>query len=154
MTVQTQVSEADVSKLNKGMRAYFTTLGSQTRRWYGTLSRIEPTPTVQNSVVLYNALFEVKNEGSALLPSMTAQVFFVRAEARNVLVVPMAALQQGQQIVRAQQDKDKGKDKKDATATPPKMAEQRRPQPQRSRSLMKPAARAPPPPQETRRHRV
>ncbi|HXC59623.1 MAG TPA: efflux RND transporter periplasmic adaptor subunit [Steroidobacteraceae bacterium] len=109
MTVQTQVSEADVSKLNKGMRAYFTTLGSQTRRWYGTLSRIEPTPTVQNSVVLYNALFEVKNEGSALLPSMTAQVFFVRAEARNVLVVPMAALQQGQQILRAQEEKNKDK---------------------------------------------
>ena len=115
MTVQTQVSEADVSKLAKGMRAYFTTLGNQTRRWYGTLSRIEPTPTVQNSVVLYNALFEVKNEGNQLLPSMTAQVFFVRAEARNVLVVPMAALQQGQQIVRAQQEKNK--DKKDAAAS-------------------------------------
>ena len=112
MNVQTQVSEADVSKLTKGMRAYFTTLGSQTRRWYGTLSRIEPTPTVQNSVVLYNALFEVKNEGNQLLPSMTAQVFFVRAEARNVLVVPMAALQQGQQIARAQQEKDKDKGKK------------------------------------------
>jgi macrolide-specific efflux system membrane fusion protein len=107
MNVQTQVSEADVSKLRKGMRAYFTTLGSQTRRWYGTLERIEPTPTVQNAVVLYNALFEVKNEGNQLLPSMTAQVFFVRAEARNVLVVPMAALQQGQQIARELASRDK-----------------------------------------------
>lgn len=106
MNVQTQVSEADVAKLNKGMSAYFTTLGAQNRRWYGRLSRIEPTPTVQNNVVLYNALFEVKNEGNQLLPSMTAQVFFVRAEARNVLVVPMAALQQGQQILR-EQNKDK-----------------------------------------------
>jgi membrane fusion protein, macrolide-specific efflux system len=101
MNVQTQVSEADVSKLSKGMRAYFTTLGSTSRRWYGTLSRIEPTPTVQNNVVLYNALFDVKNEGAQLLPSMTAQVFFVRADARNVLVVPMAALQQGQQLAGA-----------------------------------------------------
>ncbi|HXR51678.1 MAG TPA: efflux RND transporter periplasmic adaptor subunit, partial [Steroidobacteraceae bacterium] len=109
MNVQTQVSEADVVKLSKGMAAYFTTLGSQGRRWYGKLTRIEPTPTVQNGVVLYNAVFEVKNEGNQLLPSMTAQVFFVRAEARNVLVVPMAALQQGQQLMRAQ-EKDKGKD--------------------------------------------
>jgi len=109
MNVQTQVSEADVAKLSVGMSAYFTTLGNQNRRWYGKLTRIEPTPTVQNSVVLYNALFEVKNEGNQLLPSMTAQVFFVRAEARNVLMVPMAALQQGQQILRAQ-NAAKGKD--------------------------------------------
>jgi macrolide-specific efflux system membrane fusion protein len=110
MLVQTQVSEADVSKVAKGMRAYFTTLGSTSRRWYGTLARIEPTPTVQNNVVLYNALFEVKNEGSALLPSMTAQVFFVRAAAEGVLMLPMAALQQGQQILAAQR-KAKGGDK-------------------------------------------
>ena len=37
MTVQTQVSEADVTKLRVGMPAYFTTLGSQGRRWYGRL---------------------------------------------------------------------------------------------------------------------
>ncbi|HMA12849.1 MAG TPA: efflux RND transporter periplasmic adaptor subunit, partial [Steroidobacteraceae bacterium] len=118
MNVQTQVSEADVAKISKGMRAYFTTLGSQNRRWYGTLSRIEPTPTVQNNVVLYNALFEVKNEGDQLLPQMTAQVFFVRAEARNVLVVPMAALQQGQQISRELAEKNKkAGDAKPAAAT-------------------------------------
>jgi macrolide-specific efflux system membrane fusion protein len=123
MNVQTQVSEADVAKITRGMRAYFTTLGSQTRRWYGTLARIEPTPTTQNGVVLYNALFEVKNEGSQLLPQMTAQVFFVRAEARGVLVVPMAALQQGQQIAREQAEKDKKKGK-----TPAKPATDAKPQ--------------------------
>lgn len=120
MNVQTQVSEADVSKLSPGMPAYFTTLGAQGRRWYGRLTRIEPTPTVQNNVVLYNALFEVKNEGNQLLPSMTAQVFFVRAEARNVLVVPMAALQQGEQILRAQ---NAGKGRKEQVRIAEKPAE-------------------------------
>ncbi|MET0281338.1 MAG: efflux RND transporter periplasmic adaptor subunit, partial [Steroidobacteraceae bacterium] len=100
MTVQTQVSEADVSKLRPSMTAYFTTLGSQNRRWYGTLKRVEPTPTVTNNVVLYNALFDVQNENNALMPQMTAQVFFVRADVKNVLVMPMAALQQGQQLAR------------------------------------------------------
>jgi len=92
MTVQTQVSEADVSKLRVGMPAYFTTLGSQGRRWYGTLRKIEPTPTVTNNVVLYNALFDVENPGQRLMSQMTAQVFFVVAEARDALVVPMAAV--------------------------------------------------------------
>lgn len=92
MTVQTQVSEADVSKLQVGMKAYFTTLGGQGRRWYGELRKIEPTPTVTNNVVLYNALFDVPNPNHALLTQMTAQVFFVVAEANDVLVVPMSAL--------------------------------------------------------------
>jgi membrane fusion protein, macrolide-specific efflux system len=92
MTVQTQVSEADVSKLHAGMNAYFTTLGGQGRRWYGTLRKVEPTPTVTNNVVLYNALFDVLNPNRTLLTQMTAQVFFVVAEAQDVLVVPMSAL--------------------------------------------------------------
>ncbi len=92
MTVQTQVSEADVSKLRDGMQAYFTTLGSGGRRWYGQLKKIEPTPTVTNNVVLYNALFEVPNDNKQLLPQMTAQVFFVAAAAHDVLVVPMSAV--------------------------------------------------------------
>ncbi len=105
MTVRAEVSEADISKISDGMRAYFTTLNGN-RQWEGTLKRTEPTPKVQNAVVLYYALFDVQNEkfGNSntlqLKPGMTAQVFFVNAEARNVLVMPMAALQQGQQIMR------------------------------------------------------
>ena len=92
MTVQTQVSEADVSKLRTGMPAYFTTLGSQGRRWYGQLRKVEPTPTVTNNVVLYNALFDVANPNRNLMSQMTAQVFFIVAEAKDALVVPMSAL--------------------------------------------------------------
>ncbi|RBA23842.1 efflux RND transporter periplasmic adaptor subunit [Herminiimonas fonticola] len=92
MTVQTQVSEAEVGKLSKGMEVYFTTLGSQGRRWYGALRKIEPTPTVTNNVVLYNALFDVPNKNQALMPNMTTQVFFIAATAKDVLLVPTAAV--------------------------------------------------------------
>lgn len=92
MTVQTQVSEAEVGKLSKGMEVYFTTLGSQGRRWYGALRKIEPTPTVTNNVVLYNALFDVPNNNQALMPNMTTQVFFIAATAKDVLLVPTSAV--------------------------------------------------------------
>ncbi len=92
MTVNTEVSEADVSKLKAGMDAYFTTLGSQTQRWYGKVQLIEPTPTVENNVVLYNAKFDVDNNSGALLPQMTAQVSFVVASAENALIVPASAV--------------------------------------------------------------
>ncbi len=93
MRVETQVSEADISRLTIGMPVYFTTLGSQGDRWQGNLLRIEPTPVVENNVVLYNAPFDVENLKGKLLPQMTAQVFFIVAEAKNALLVPTAALQ-------------------------------------------------------------
>lgn len=92
MTVQTQVSEADVGKLRVGMDVYFTTLGDRGERFYGTVRQIMPTPEVLNNVVLYNALFDVPNPGQKLMTQMTAQVFFVLASAHDTLVVPMTAL--------------------------------------------------------------
>ena len=95
MTVEAEVSEADIGKLREDMEVYFTTLGGGERRWYGRLRQILPTPVVTNNVVLFTTLFDVRNEDGALLPNMTAQVFFVRAAARNVLKVPMGALSLG-----------------------------------------------------------
>lgn len=92
MTVQTQVSEADIGKLRKGMPVYFTTLGSQGRRWHSQLDRIQPTPEILNNVVLYNALFEVPNQNRMLMTQMSTQVFFIEAQAKDVLLVPMSAL--------------------------------------------------------------
>jgi macrolide-specific efflux system membrane fusion protein len=92
MTVQTQVSEADVSRLRLGMPVYFTTLGDQGKRWYGELRQINPTPEVLNNVVLYNALFDVPNADGTLMTQMTAQVFFVVAEAKDAVLVPLNAL--------------------------------------------------------------
>lgn len=92
MTVQTQVSEADIGKLRKEMPVYFTTLGSQGRRWYSKLDRIQPTPEILNNVVLYNALFEVPNENRLLMTQMSTQVFFIESQAKDVLLVPMSAL--------------------------------------------------------------
>ncbi len=92
MTVEAQVSEADVPKLHVGMDVYFTTLGGDNRRYYGKLRQIPPTPTIVNNVVLYDALFDVDNPNQALMTQMTAQVFFIAASARDAVLVPITAL--------------------------------------------------------------
>lgn len=92
MTVQSQVSEADVASLKPGMPVYFTTLGDAGKRWYGKLRQINPTPETVNNVVLYDALFDVDNRDGALMTQMTAQVFFVSAQAKNAVLVPVGAL--------------------------------------------------------------
>jgi macrolide-specific efflux system membrane fusion protein len=101
MTVRTQVSEADISRLEVGMPAYFSTLGRPERRWEGNLRQILPTPEVINNVVLFNALFDVSNSDGDLLPQMSAQVFFVREAAENVLTIPVAALNPKNSAARA-----------------------------------------------------
>lgn len=116
MSVQTQVSEADVGRLYGGMPVYFTTLGGQGQRWWGKLKQIEPTPTVTNNVVLYNAVFEAPNVERKLMTQMTAQVFFVAQRVENVLTVPVAALVQKESALKSAQAAPGG------AATPPSEA--------------------------------
>lgn len=92
MTVETDISEADVGSIRPGMDIYFTTLSGGTRRWVGKLRQILPTPVIENNVVLYTGLFDVDNRDNSLLPEMTAQVFFITASARDVLTIPVGAL--------------------------------------------------------------
>lgn len=92
MTVRAEVSEADVGKLTIGMDAYFTLLGQPGKRFTGKLRQIQPQPTTENNVVLYNALFDVANPDGELMMAMSAQVFFVEAAARDVLLVPSGAV--------------------------------------------------------------
>ncbi len=92
MTVQTEISEADIGNMKTGMDIYFTTLSGGSRRWVGTLRQVLPTPVIENNVVLYTVLFDVDNADGALLPEMTAQVFFITSAARDVLTVPVGAL--------------------------------------------------------------
>ena len=96
MTVEAQVAEADVGKLKAGMPVYFTTLGSPERRWTSTVRQILPTPEIVNEVVLYTVLVDIENPERLLMKDMTAQVFFLLGEARDVLTVPVGAVRETQ----------------------------------------------------------
>ncbi|MGE8486296.1 MAG: efflux RND transporter periplasmic adaptor subunit [Pseudomonas sp.] len=116
MTVWAEVSEADIGHVRPGMSAWFTTLSGGNRRWSSTVRQILPIPpkpldqTSQGGgspasssksgtarVVLYTVLLDVDNADNALMAEMTAQVFFVSNQAKNVLTAPVAALQGGPQ---------------------------------------------------------
>lgn len=92
LTVQTEISEADIAQIELGVDVYFTTLGSGDRRWYSTLRQKDPMPSNSNNVVLYKGSFDIDNSDGELFPGMTTQVFFVTSSARNVLTVPLGAL--------------------------------------------------------------
>ncbi|WP_191907334.1 efflux RND transporter periplasmic adaptor subunit [Ochrobactrum quorumnocens] len=93
MTVEAFVSEADISRIEIGLAAYFTILGEKSRQWLGLVRQINPRPEVVNNVVLYKVMFDVDNPDGVLKMGMTAQVHFVRAKAEKALIVPIAFVQ-------------------------------------------------------------
>lgn len=105
MTVRAQVAEADITRLKAGMPVYFTTLGSQGRRWHGTVRQILPSPETVNDVVLYNVLADVENKDGQLMTGMTTQLFFVLGRAENTLTIPASALIKREPLA----DTDEGK---------------------------------------------
>jgi macrolide-specific efflux system membrane fusion protein len=105
MTVRAQVAEADVNNIKPGMDVYFTTLGDLKRKWHGKVRQLLPSPEIINEVVLYNVLVDVNNEDGELMTGMTTQMFFVLGEAKDVPVIPLAAL--GKAV--PDQDNDTGK---------------------------------------------
>jgi len=91
VTVWAQVSEADIVRVKPGQGVYFTILGDSIR-WDGTVRQVLPTPELINNVVFYDVLFDIPNSNRELKIQMTAQVFIVLAQAKNVLLIPAAAI--------------------------------------------------------------
>jgi len=105
MVIKAQISEADVTRVHPGQKAYFTILGEPDKRIDAELRSIEPAPTdidtsdtglaSDDSAVYYNGIFDVENKKQELRIAMTAQVTIVVNDARNVLTVPSGAVFKG-----------------------------------------------------------
>lgn len=120
MTIKAQISEADITRISAGQKAYFTIFSDPDRRYEATLRTIELAPEsvmkddtlasnnsasgsgTSNASVYYNALLDVSNPENRLRIAMTAQVTLQVGEAKNTLLVPIQAVhkigENGQQV--------------------------------------------------------
>ncbi|KMY67726.1 hemolysin secretion protein D [Desulfocarbo indianensis] len=110
MTVEAEISEADVVRVKPGQKVYFTILGQPDQRYYASLRAIEPAPesiteedsnsssggssatSSSSSAIYYNGLFDVPNQDGRLRIYMTAQCTIVVAEAQKAVSIPSSAL--------------------------------------------------------------
>ena len=94
MTVQVPVAEEDVTRLQKGMTAYFTTPGYPGKRWSGKLRQIMLLPADDTGrhgkKAFYTVLFDVANPSRELMSGMSADVYFVLARAEQALSIPLS----------------------------------------------------------------
>jgi HlyD family secretion protein len=92
MQIDTSVAEADIGTIKPGMPVLFSVDAFRDRDFTGIVRVIRLNPTVQQNVVTYNVVIDVKNDTGVLLPGMTAQVSIVTQRRDNVLRVPNVAL--------------------------------------------------------------
>ncbi|EKN6371429.1 TPA: efflux RND transporter periplasmic adaptor subunit [Yersinia enterocolitica] len=105
MTVHTRISETDILKVSVGQPLWFYVVADPERRYDSRMDAIQEASaeslredssgsanSQQPSAVYYNGIFNIANQERLLRTSMTAQVFIITAQAKNVLRVPLSAL--------------------------------------------------------------
>lgn len=110
MTIKAQISEADITRVTQGQKAYFTIFSEPDKKYDATLRTVELAPESimkddslsgggsasgsgsANASVYYNALLDVPNPQNRLRIAMTAQVSLLLGEAKNTLLVPIQAV--------------------------------------------------------------
>ena len=92
MQVDTNVDEADVSRVKVGLRASFTVDSFPGQLFTGEIVQIRKAPQVVQNVVTYDVVVSAQNTDQKLLPGMTANVRIVTERKEDALRVPNAAL--------------------------------------------------------------
>lgn len=92
MQVDTNISEADIGRVQVGQTATFTVDAYPYTPFTGTVAQVRHAPMTVQNVVTYNAVVRVANPEITLKPGMTANVAFLIAERPDVVKVPNAAL--------------------------------------------------------------
>ena len=85
MQVWVSVNEADIGSIKPGMKVIFTVDAYPDREFYGVVHKIRLNATMSQNVVTYVVEVTTDNADGKLLPYLTANVKFVRAERKNVL---------------------------------------------------------------------
>ena len=92
MQILASVDESDIGLIKDGQEVRFSVQAYPDENFRGTVRQVRLQSVTQENVVNYTAVVEVDNSSGKLLPGMTATVDFLTGSAKNVLLVPNAAL--------------------------------------------------------------
>ena len=92
MQILASVDESDVGQIREGQPVRFTVQSAPAVTFSGTVRQVRMQSATVENVVTYTVVIAVENPNGKLLPGMTATVSFLTGSAKNVLIVPNAAL--------------------------------------------------------------
>jgi len=121
MQVDTNVSEADVGRVEVGQGAIFTVDAYPEKTFRGKVSEIRNAPITVQNVVTYDVVIQVDNKDLKLKPGMTANVSVQIEHKEGILKLPNAALRFRPEFAKAALSdgfgkKNEGSQKREATA--------------------------------------
>jgi HlyD family secretion protein len=93
LEILVNVDESDIGDIRGGQQVRFEVQAYDGRVFEGTVKKIRLQPKLISNVVNYTVVVDAVNQDHLLLPGMTAEVDFIIAEKKHVLLVPTAALQ-------------------------------------------------------------
>jgi HlyD family secretion protein len=92
LQVWVSVNEADIGHIKPGQAVTFTVDAYPGEVFSGEVGKVRLNATMTQNVVTYTVEIITDNSSGKLLPYLTANVNFIVGEAKNVLLVPNAAL--------------------------------------------------------------
>lgn len=124
MNIKAQISEADITKIQPGMKGYFTILGEPKNRYPALLESTEPAPekfqtttgntatTASTEAIYYNGILKVDNQAHLFRIDMTTQVYIVVDSVKDKLVISTMATRFKPSNIDIPNDDNQSKDRK------------------------------------------
>jgi HlyD family secretion protein len=92
MQILASVDESDIGAIHEGQSARFTVQAYPNETFVGGVKQVRLQSKTTENVVNYTVVVSVSNANGKLLPGMTATIDFLTGSAKDVLLVPNAAL--------------------------------------------------------------
>jgi HlyD family secretion protein len=96
--VRALVNETDIGKVRPGLTATVTVDAFPDRPFIGTVDKIEPQATIQQSVTMFPVLISIDNQARLLMPGMNGEVSIEVERRENVLAVPNDAVRSPNEV--------------------------------------------------------
>lgn len=92
MQLQANVDEADIGLISNGQQVFFNVDAYPDINFTGVVQQIRMQPITTNNVVSYAVMINAPNDDLKLLPGMNADISIVVKEVKNIVKVPITAL--------------------------------------------------------------
>jgi HlyD family secretion protein len=96
--VRALVNETDIGKVRPGLAATVTVDAFPDRPFIGTVEKIEPQATIQQSVTMFPVLISIDNQARLLMPGMNGEVSIEVERRENVLAVSNDAVRSPNEV--------------------------------------------------------
>jgi len=92
MQLQANVDEADIGQIENGQSVFFKVDAYPDITFTGVVQQLRMSPITVNNVVSYAVMIDAPNDELKLLPGMNADISIITREAKNVLKIPITAM--------------------------------------------------------------